>query len=70
MSIVALAFGAIAIPQLKQQLLPSIELPMVSVLAPYQGASPDALEGVDAMGGATSADPAPGPDALRDARTA
>ncbi|WP_210576203.1 efflux RND transporter permease subunit [Streptomyces sp. GESEQ-4] len=66
MSIVALAFGAIAIPQLKQQLLPSIELPMVSVLAPYQGASPDvvekqvvepiedALEGVDAITGVTS----------------
>ncbi|MFI6283546.1 efflux RND transporter permease subunit [Streptomyces sp. NPDC051018] len=44
MSIVAIVFGAIAIPQLKQQLLPSIELPMVSVLAPYQGASPDVVE--------------------------
>ncbi|MBZ9642881.1 efflux RND transporter permease subunit [Streptomyces sp. PSKA30] len=44
MSIIALAFGVIAIPQLKQQLLPTIELPMVSVLAPYQGASPDVVE--------------------------
>ncbi|MFE9306992.1 efflux RND transporter permease subunit [Streptomyces sp. NPDC006706] len=44
MSIIALVFGAIAIPQLKQQLLPSIELPVVSVLAPYQGASPDVVE--------------------------
>ncbi|MGW4043938.1 efflux RND transporter permease subunit [Streptomyces sp. NPDC004721] len=44
MSIVALVFGAIAIPQLKQQLFPSIELPVVSVLAPYQGASPDVVE--------------------------
>lgn len=43
-SIIALVFGAIAIPQLKQQLLPTIELPMVSVLAPYQGASPDVVE--------------------------
>ncbi|MDP9948810.1 MULTISPECIES: efflux RND transporter permease subunit [Streptomyces] len=43
-SIVALVFGVIAIPQLKQQLLPTIELPMVSVLAPYQGASPDVVE--------------------------
>ncbi|MFD7860255.1 efflux RND transporter permease subunit [Streptomyces microflavus] len=43
-SIVALVFGAIAIPQLKQQLLPTIELPMVSVLAPYPGASPDVVE--------------------------
>ncbi|MFD7222708.1 efflux RND transporter permease subunit [Streptomyces sp. NPDC056652] len=44
MSIIAIVFGAIAIPQLKQQLLPSIELPMVSVIAPYQGASPDVVE--------------------------
>ncbi|WP_405612333.1 efflux RND transporter permease subunit [Streptomyces sp. NBC_00076] len=44
MSIIAIAFGAIAIPQLKQQLLPTIELPVVSVLAPYQGASPDVVE--------------------------
>ncbi|MFF6905089.1 efflux RND transporter permease subunit [Streptomyces sp. NPDC012389] len=43
-SVVALVFGAIAIPQLKQQLLPTIELPMVSVLAPYPGASPDVVE--------------------------
>ncbi|MBX9393135.1 efflux RND transporter permease subunit [Streptomyces sp. TRM72054] len=66
MSIVALAFGAIAIPQLKQQLLPTIELPVVSVLAPYQGASPDvvekqvvepiedSLEAVDGITGVTS----------------
>ncbi|WP_031050431.1 efflux RND transporter permease subunit [Streptomyces sp. NRRL F-5650] len=66
MSIVALVFGAIAIPQLKQQLLPTIELPVVSVLAPYQGASPDvvekqvvepiedSLEAVDGISGVTS----------------
>ncbi|MFG3263172.1 efflux RND transporter permease subunit [Streptomyces bobili] len=66
MSIIAIVFGAIAIPQLKQQLLPTIELPMVSVLAPYQGASPDVvekqviepiednLEGVDGITGVTS----------------
>src|SRR4051794_12596910 len=66
MSIIALAFGAIAIPQLKQQLLPTIELPMVSVLAPYQGAPPDvvekqvvkpiedSLEAVDGITGVTS----------------
>ncbi|MGW0713045.1 efflux RND transporter permease subunit [Streptomyces sp. NPDC002643] len=66
MSIIALAFGAIAIPQLKQQLLPTIELPVVSVLAPYQGASPDvvekqvvepiedSLEAVDGISGVTS----------------
>lgn len=44
MAVVAVVFGAIAVPQLKQQLLPSIELPMVSVVAPYQGASPDVVE--------------------------
>ncbi|MFJ3902085.1 efflux RND transporter permease subunit [Streptomyces sp. NPDC090025] len=44
MSLIALLFGAIAIPQLKQQLLPSIEFPVVSVIAPYQGASPDVVE--------------------------
>ncbi|MEV6948734.1 efflux RND transporter permease subunit [Streptomyces sp. NPDC051172] len=66
MSVIALAFGAIAIPQLKQQLLPSIELPVVSVLAPYRGASPDVvekqvveplennLEAVDGVSGVTS----------------
>ncbi|MEV0635747.1 efflux RND transporter permease subunit [Streptomyces sp. NPDC050619] len=66
MSIIALAFGAIAIPQLKQQLLPTIELPMVSVVVPYQGASPDvvekqvvepiedSLEAVDNISGVTS----------------
>ncbi|MFJ3812905.1 efflux RND transporter permease subunit [Streptomyces sp. NPDC090056] len=43
-SLVAIVFGTIAIPQLKQQLFPSIELPVVSVLAPYQGASPDVVE--------------------------
>ncbi|MDX3523531.1 efflux RND transporter permease subunit [Streptomyces scabiei] len=66
MSIIALVFGAIAIPQLKQQLLPTIELPVVSVLAPYRGASPDvvekqvvepiedSLEAVDGLTGVTS----------------
>ncbi|WP_284579595.1 efflux RND transporter permease subunit [Streptomyces sp. 2P-4] len=65
-SLTALLFGAIAVPQLKQQLLPSIDLPMVSVLAPYQGASPDVVEkqvvepieatlkGVDGITGITS----------------
>lgn len=66
MAIIAVAFGAIAVPQLKQQLLPSIDLPMVSVIAPYQGASPDVVEkqvvepledsiqGVDGITGVTS----------------
>ncbi|MER6037911.1 MULTISPECIES: efflux RND transporter permease subunit [unclassified Streptomyces] len=66
MSLIALVFGLIAIPQIKQQLLPTIELPMVSVIAPYQGASPDVVEkqvvepiennlqGVDGVTGVTS----------------
>ncbi|MGW2731176.1 efflux RND transporter permease subunit [Streptomyces sp. NPDC001494] len=66
MSLIALVFGLIAIPQIKQQLLPTIELPMVSVIAPYQGASPDVVEkqvvepiennlqGVDGVAGVTS----------------
>ncbi|AGS69087.1 efflux RND transporter permease subunit [Streptomyces collinus] len=65
-SLIALAFGLIAIPQIKQQLLPTIELPMVSVVAPYQGAAPDVVEkqvvepiednlqGVDGITGVTS----------------
>ncbi|WP_445400472.1 efflux RND transporter permease subunit [Streptomyces sp. LE64] len=61
-SIIAMVFGALAIPQLKQQLLPSIELPMVSVIAPYPGASPDVVEkqvvepledGIEAVDGIT-----------------
>ncbi|MGY1435190.1 efflux RND transporter permease subunit [Streptomyces reniochalinae] len=66
MALIAVAFGVIAVPQLKQQLLPSIDLPMVSVIAPYQGASPDVVEkqvvepleeniqGVDGITGVTS----------------
>ncbi|MGW2748900.1 efflux RND transporter permease subunit [Streptomyces sp. NPDC001450] len=66
MSLIALVFGLIAIPQIKQQLLPTIELPMVSVVAPYQGAAPDVVEkqvvepiednlqGVDGITGVTS----------------
>ncbi|MGX2997684.1 efflux RND transporter permease subunit [Streptomyces sp. JNUCC 64] len=43
-SIIAIVFGAVTIPQLKQQLLPTIELPMVSVMAMHPGASPDVVE--------------------------
>ncbi|GAA0919028.1 efflux RND transporter permease subunit [Nonomuraea longicatena] len=38
------AFGAFTIPQLKQQLLPSLEFPSATVVAPYQGASPEIVE--------------------------
>lgn len=66
MAVVAVVFGAIAIPSLKQQLLPSIDLPIVSVITTFQGASPDVVEkqvvepiedgikGVDGITGITS----------------
>lgn len=38
------AFGLIAIPSLKQQLLPSLEIPAAFITAPYSGASPDVVE--------------------------
>ncbi|CAM3184142.1 efflux RND transporter permease subunit [Stackebrandtia soli] len=36
--------GAFAIPQLKQQLFPSLTMPMLSVVATYPGASPEIVE--------------------------
>ncbi|MEU1536719.1 efflux RND transporter permease subunit [Actinacidiphila glaucinigra] len=66
MAVVAIGFGAIAIPSLKQQLFPSIDLPLVSVITTYPGASPDVVEkqvvepiengvkGVDGITGITS----------------
>ncbi|MGW2699391.1 efflux RND transporter permease subunit [Streptomyces sp. NPDC001340] len=62
--VAAIAYRAFAAP--RQQLLPTIELPMVSVIAPYQGAAPDVVEkqivepiednlqGVDGITGVTS----------------
>ncbi|MFI5911542.1 efflux RND transporter permease subunit [Dactylosporangium sp. NPDC051541] len=43
-AIVVLGFGAIAIPSLKQQLIPSIEFPAAFVVASYPGVSPDIVE--------------------------
>ncbi|MEV8515490.1 efflux RND transporter permease subunit [Dactylosporangium sp. NPDC051484] len=43
-AIVVLGFGAIAIPSLKQQLIPSIDFPAAFVVAPYPGVSPDIVE--------------------------
>ncbi|MET7392683.1 efflux RND transporter permease subunit [Dactylosporangium sp. NPDC005572] len=43
-AIVVLGFGAIAIPSLKQQLIPSIEFPAAFVVAPYPGVSPEIVE--------------------------
>ncbi|GAA0404617.1 efflux RND transporter permease subunit [Acrocarpospora corrugata] len=38
------AFGAFAIPSLKQQLFPSLEFPGAFVIAPYPGAAPEIVE--------------------------
>jgi len=43
-SLVISAVGVFAIPQLKQQLFPSLSLPMVSVVTPYPGAPPETVE--------------------------
>ncbi|MFI6908684.1 efflux RND transporter permease subunit [Nonomuraea sp. NPDC050394] len=43
-AIVLSAFGAFTIPQLKQQLLPSLAFPGAFVVAPYPGASPEIVE--------------------------
>ncbi|MEU7838396.1 efflux RND transporter permease subunit [Nonomuraea sp. NPDC049129] len=44
LSIVITAFGAFTIPQLKQQLLPSLSFPGAFVIASYPGASPEIVE--------------------------
>ena len=43
-AIVVTAFGAYAIPSLKQQLLPSLEFPAAFIVAPYPGAGPEVVE--------------------------
>jgi HAE1 family hydrophobic/amphiphilic exporter-1 len=43
-ALVITAFGAFAIPSLKQQLFPSLEFPAAFVAASYPGASPDIVE--------------------------
>ena len=43
-TLVISGFGIYAIPSLKQQLLPEISLPVISVVAPYPGAGPEIVE--------------------------
>ncbi|MEV0584651.1 efflux RND transporter permease subunit [Nonomuraea sp. NPDC050310] len=43
-ALVVSGFGLFTIPQLKQQLFPSLSFPMASVFAVYQGASPEIVE--------------------------
>src|ERR1043165_648381 len=43
-TLVVAGFGAFAVPGLKQQLLPQMSSPMVSVNAAYMGAAPEVVE--------------------------
>ncbi|MEH1013884.1 efflux RND transporter permease subunit [Micromonospora sp. CPCC 206060] len=43
-AVVITAFGAFAVPSLKQQLLPSLELPAAFIVASYPGAAPEIVE--------------------------
>jgi HAE1 family hydrophobic/amphiphilic exporter-1 len=43
-AVVVSVFGALAIPSLKQQLLPSLSFPAAFVVAPYPGAAPEIVE--------------------------
>ena len=43
-AVVTTAFGAFAVPSLKQQLLPSLEFPAAFIVAAYPGAAPEIVE--------------------------
>ncbi|GAA3933044.1 efflux RND transporter permease subunit [Microbacterium soli] len=43
-TIVAAVFGGLALTNLKQELIPSLELPALIVMTPYPGASPEVVE--------------------------
>ncbi|MEU5548866.1 efflux RND transporter permease subunit [Micromonospora sp. NPDC047793] len=43
-AVVTTAFGAYAVPSLKQQLLPSLEFPAAFIVASYPGAGPEVVE--------------------------
>ncbi len=43
-AVVIAAFGAFAVPSLKQQLLPSLEFPAAFIVASYPGAAPEIVE--------------------------
>jgi multidrug efflux pump subunit AcrB len=43
-TIVAAVFGALALVNLKQELIPSVEFPQLTVVSTYPGASPDVVE--------------------------
>ncbi len=43
-TIVAAVFGGLALTSLKQELIPSIEFPQLSIVTTYPGASPEVVE--------------------------
>ncbi|MEV7095504.1 efflux RND transporter permease subunit [Amycolatopsis sp. NPDC051045] len=44
LALVVVGFGAFALPQLKQQLFPSLQFPQAQIVTAYAGASPDAVD--------------------------
>ncbi|RSM36583.1 AcrB/AcrD/AcrF family protein [Amycolatopsis balhimycina DSM 5908] len=44
LALVIVGFGAFALPQLKQQLFPSLQFPQAQIVTAYPGASPDAVD--------------------------
>jgi hydrophobic/amphiphilic exporter-1 (mainly G- bacteria), HAE1 family len=65
-TVLLLVFGAVSAVSLRQELLPSLDLPVVTVVTPYPGASPEVVEqqvtnpveaavaGVDGLAGTSS----------------
>ncbi len=44
LAIIILAFGAFALPQIKQQLFPSLQFPQAQIITAYPGAAPSAVD--------------------------
>ncbi|MFJ7216887.1 efflux RND transporter permease subunit [Amycolatopsis sp. NPDC098790] len=44
LALVVVGFGAFALPQIKQQLFPSLQFPQAQIVTSYAGASPDAVD--------------------------
>ncbi|MEQ0557549.1 efflux RND transporter permease subunit [Amycolatopsis sp. NEAU-NG30] len=44
LALVVIGFGAFALPQIKQQLFPSLQFPQAQIVTAYPGASPDAVD--------------------------
>ncbi|GAB3142502.1 efflux RND transporter permease subunit [Amycolatopsis stemonae] len=44
LALVVVGFGAFALPQIKQQLFPSLQFPQAQIVTAYAGASPDAVD--------------------------